>query len=181
MGNSESAGSFLQMSRLEEVTGIKRQEFINIHDESKRKNGEKGNAIFIDRSDGRHFINQMGVGANNQREVDCAFRFFERDGKLTTEELFSCVVMLSDTMDGVKRLNYLIDIHNPKGSDQNKISREYGLKLLQCMNEFFAIKKFAEPEQVWIQICKGKDDAKTTREKFVKYVSSTDPYQDFLV
>ncbi len=123
----------------------------------------------------------MGVGANNQKEVDCAFRFFERNGQMTTEELFSCVVMLSDTMDGVSRLIYLIDIHNPKGSDQNLISRKYGQKILQCISEFYGIKKAAEPEQVWVEICGGNDESKVTREQFVNYLSSTAPYKDYLV
>jgi hypothetical protein len=180
MGNSKSTASFLEMKRLEEVTGIPRQKFIDMHEESKRKNGGD-TTVLVDRSDFRHFINQVGVGAFNQKEVDSAFRFFEHDGKMTTEELFSCVVMLSETMDGVARLNYIIDTHNPKGPDQNIISRKYGQKLLQCLNEFYVIKKAAEPEQVWIQICGGKDEARITREKFVKYVSSTAPYKDYLV
>jgi hypothetical protein len=180
MGNSKSSGSFLEMKRLEEVTGIPRQQFINMHEDTKRKNGGD-NVVLVDRSDFRHFINQVGVGAFNQKDVDCAFRFFERDGKMTTEELFSCVVMLSETMDGIERLNYIIDTHNPKGADQNIISRKYGQKVLQCINEFYGIKKAAEPEQVWMQICGGNNDPRVTREQFVKYISSNAPYQDYLV
>jgi len=180
MGNSKSTGSLLEMKRLEEITGIPRQRFIDMHEETKRKS-EDEKVVLVDRTDFRHFINQVGVGAYNQREVDCAFQFFERDGKMTTEELFSCVVMLSETMDGVERLTYLINTHNPKGADQNIISRKYGQKILQCINEFYGIKKAPEPEQVWIKICGGNDDARVTREKFVKYVSSTAPFKDYLV
>lgn len=180
MGNSGSTNSFLEMRRLEETTGIQRQKFVDFHEEVKRQpDNEKD--LLVDRAACRHFINQVGVGADNQRQVDCAFRFFDRDGKINTEELFSCVVMLSDTMDGVQRLIYLIDIHNPKGLDQNIISRKYGQKLIQCLNEFFAIRNAAEPAEVWTKMCGGTNAAKITREKFVKYVSSTAPYQDFLV
>jgi hypothetical protein len=181
MGNSGSAGAFLEMKRLEEVTGIPRQKFVDMHEECKRKNGAEGNKVFVNRSDCRHFINQAGIGANNQREVDAAFGFFENDGKMTTEELFSCAVMLSETMDGPQRLKYLIDIHNPKGADQNIMLRKYGQKVLQCINEFFNIKKAAEPEQVWTQICGGNNAPRVTREKFIQYVSSTAPYRDFVV
>jgi hypothetical protein len=180
MGNGKSSGSLLEMKRLEDVTGIPRQKFVDMHEDTKRQSANE-KEVFVDRTAFRHFINQVGVGAYNQREVDCAFQIFEHDGKMSTEELFSCVVMLSETMDGIQRLIYLIDIHNPKGSDQNVISRKYGQKILQCLNDFFGIKKVPEPEQVWIQICGGNNDAKTTREKFVKYVSSKAPYQDFLV
>lgn len=180
MGNSKSSSALLEMKRLEDVTGIPRQKFVEIHEETKHQNGD-AKEVLVDRAASRHFINQVGVGFDNQRQVDCAFRCFDRDGKMTTEDLFSCVVMLSDTMDGVQRLIYLIDINNPKGADQNIISRKYGHKLLQCLNEFYALKNVPELEQVWTAICGGKNDAKTTREKFVKYVSSTDPYQDFLV
>ena len=180
MGNSGSSNSFLEMRRLEESTGIPRQKFVDLHEETKRQPGNEKD-VLLDRAACRHFINQVGVGADNQRQVDCAFRFFDRDGKMSTEALFSCVVMLSDTMDGVQRLIYLIDINNPKGSDQNIISRKYGQKLIQCLNEFFAVKTPSELAQVWIKMCGGTNDAKITREKFVKYVSSTAPYQDFLV
>lgn len=180
MGNSGSSSALLEMRRLEEVTGIPRQKFVDMHEETKRRSGNE-KEVLVDRTAFRHFINQVGVGADNQKQVDCAFRFFDRDGKMNTEELFSCVVMLSDTMDGVQRLIYLIDINNPKGSDQNIISRKYGQKLVQCLNEFYAFKNAPEPEQVWTRICGGNNDAKTTREKFVQYISSTAPYQDFLV
>jgi hypothetical protein len=181
MGNSKSTGSFLEMKRLEEVTGIPRQKFIDMHEECKRKSGSEGNTVLVDRADCRHFINQAGVGANNQREVDAAFGFFENDGKMSTEELFSCAVILSETMDGAQRLAYVIDIHNPKGADQNAMLRKYGQKVLQCINEFFPIKKPEDPEQVWIKICGGTNAARVTREKFIAYLCSHDPYQDFLV
>ncbi|CAF1614142.1 unnamed protein product, partial [Adineta ricciae] len=38
-----------------------------------------------------------------------------------------------------------------------------------------------QPEEVWLEICGGTDKAKVTREEFVKYMTSNDPYQDFLV
>jgi hypothetical protein len=180
MGTGKSTGRLLEMKRLEDATGIPRQKFVDMHEETK-KLSENEKHVCVDRAAYRHFINQVGVGAFNQREVDCAFKIFEHDGKMTTEELFSCVVMLSETMDGAQRLTYLVDIHNPKGSDQNVVSRKYGQRLIQCINEFFPIKNPKEPEQIWIQICGGKNDAKTTREKFVEYFTSKDPYQDFLV
>ncbi len=180
MGNSKSSRPSLEMKRLEEITGITRQQFVTMHDDSKRKHGSD-NPVLVSRADCRHFINQIGVGAYNQKQVDAAFGFFERDGKMTTEELFSCVAMLSETMDGVDRLSYVIDTHNPKGADHDTISRKYGQKILQCLNEFFGITKAAEPGQVWIKLCGGTDEAKVTREKFITYVSKTAPYKDFLV
>ncbi|CAF0721306.1 unnamed protein product [Rotaria sp. Silwood1] len=180
MGNSKSTRKFLELRRLEEITGIPRQKFSNLHDEYKRKSADE-NEVLVDRSDCRHFINQVGVGANNQRLVDTAFEFFLCDGKMTTEQLFSCVVMLSETMDGVDRLTYVIDTHNPKGADENIITRKYGRKILKCINEFFDIKKASPPAQVWIQVCGGTDNPEVTRDQFIKYVSITSPYRDFLV
>lgn len=180
MGTSQSCRSSLEMKRLEEITGINRQLFVTMHDDSKKKHGSD-NPVLVSRVDCRHFINQIGVGQYNQEQVDAAFKFFERDGKMTTEELFSCVAMLSDTMDGADRLTYVVDTHNPKGADHQYMSRKYSQKVLQCITEFYGIKKAPEPAQVWIQLCGGTDEAKVTREKFVKYVCSTAPYKDFLV
>ncbi|CAF1216660.1 unnamed protein product [Rotaria sordida] len=180
MGNSKSTRKFLELRRLEEITGIPRQQFSNLHDEFKRKSADE-NEVLVDRSDCRHFINQVGVGAYNQKLVDNAFGFFLYDGKMTTEQLFSCVVMLSETMDGIERLTYVIDTHNPKGADENMITRRYGRKILKHINEFFDIKKTAPPAQIWIQMCGGTDKEELTRDQFIKYVSTTAPYRDFLV
>ena len=49
MGNSKSTGSFLEMKRLEEVTGIPRQQFIDMHEETKRKSGDE-KLVLVDRS-----------------------------------------------------------------------------------------------------------------------------------
>lgn len=180
MGNSNSNRTSLEMKRLEDITGIKRQKFVDMHEESKRKQGSD-NPVLVSRADCRHFINQMGVGFDNQKQVDVSLGIFEEDGKLSTEQLFSCVVMLSETMDGAARLAYVIDTHNPKGADHENVSRKYGQKIIQCINDFYGIRKVDQPEEVWLEICGGTDKAKVTREEFVKYMTSNDPYQDFLV
>ncbi|CAF3305888.1 unnamed protein product [Rotaria socialis] len=180
MGNSKSTRKFLELKHLEEITGINRQEFSKIHEEMKRKNGDE-DVVLIDRSDCRHFINRVGVGAYNQKQVDSAFEIFLRDGKMTSEQLFSCVVMLSETMDGVARLTYVVDTHNPKGANETIITRKYGQRILKYVAEFYDIKKAAEPAQVWTQICGENDPTQVTRDEFIKYISTTAPYKDFLI
>ncbi|CAF0909229.1 unnamed protein product [Adineta steineri] len=181
MGNTKSNRSSLEMKRLEEITGIPRQTFIDMHENIKRKSGTEGGTVLVSRADARHEINQTGVGYNNQKQVDAAFGFFEENGNFTTEELFSIIVMLAETMDGVNRLSYVVDTHNPKGADSENVSRKYGQRILECITEFYGIKNADKPEHVWVALCGGTDKAKVTREHFVKYVTSTDPYQDFLI
>lgn len=182
MGNTRSSRKFLELKRLEEITGIPRNNFSQIHDEFKRKNEDPDEKeVIIDKTDCRHFLNNIGVGADNLKQVDAAFDIFLEDGQMSSEELFSCVVMLSDTMDGVARFQYVVDTHNPKGPDENVITRKYGLKVLRCLKKFFDIKNAPEPAKFWAEMVGENDPKEVTRDQFIKYVSTHAPYQDFLV